>query len=314
MIVAMGEESNCLACATHLADLGRRTDARYGVCPRCGSVQLLEIPDEESLSALYKDSYHSDGHYHESAEEHRVTRARVCQQVVSLVAQGRNAHEDGLVVELGAGWGNLGRLFLDQNIPYKGIEPNTVMVQAARELGLDVEQGSVSDLTDLDTGGAPVQTIVSMAVFEHLAEPERELLRMAERVSSHGRIVLQCPTAGIPRVLGPMFKFGGRDRELPGFFGSLAPPWHVFLPSPQGLRILAERCGLRVTQVVPSLSGRASDARRFLQGGNELVARVGHAAFGESWPLSMAHVFVLERLNERELSRTKNAGEELRQR
>jgi hypothetical protein len=65
------------------------------------------------------------------------------------------------------------------------------------------------------------------------------------------------------------------------------------LPTPKSLRIQAASCGLTVSSVTASLSGRRSDWRRFLQAANEMLGVTGHSLFGERWPLSMAHLFVL---------------------
>jgi cyclopropane fatty-acyl-phospholipid synthase-like methyltransferase len=199
------------------------------------------------------------------------------------------------VVELGAGWGSLARLFVERGVPYLGIEPNDVMVASAAREGLPVILGAVSTLADTATVGDDVDCIVSMAVFEHLSEPESALRLMGQTVKPGGRVVVQCPTAGIPRTMGGLAHHLFPDRDLPSFFGSLAPPWHVLLPSPRGMGSMAARCGLDIIEVSTSRSGRARGARQVLQRINEAVALVGSRSFGESWPLTMAHLFVLER-------------------
>jgi hypothetical protein len=168
------------------------------------------------------------------------------------------------------------------------------MAEHARSRGLDIVTGDL-DQIDAVARSERIHTFVSMAVYEHLLHQTDVLCRQAELITANGEIIIQAPSAGIPRAVGRLFAALQSQRELPGLFGSLAPPWHVLLPTPQSIRAQAARCGLQLKQVLVSNAGRRRDFRRLLQIASEQVGRAGHGLLGERWPLSVAHIYVLGR-------------------
>jgi hypothetical protein len=288
---ALGTEAPlCTVCNGRLGLLGRREQWTYAACAECGAVQLVPQPEESELGELYRDQYHHGGHYHEDPESLLKERGRVIDQVADTVAAiGINR----TVVEIGAGWCGLGRVLTGRGFEYVGLEPNRDMADYGRSKGLDVRPGGIEVLEANPSLAANLGVIVTMAVYEHLLDQCGMLRRMASLLPADGAIVLQAPTAGFPRAVGEVLRRIAPQRQLPSVFGSLAPPWHVCLPTPKSLRIQAASCGLTVSSVTASLSGRRSDWRRFLQAANEMLGVTGHSLFGERWPLSMAHLFVL---------------------
>lgn len=283
----------CVVCRGTLQRLGVREGATYTTCSLCQTVQLYPIPPEEELDRLYRDVYSAEGHYHRNAETHGAARRRVCEQVARIVTSLHADDDPRIIVDLGSGWGTLVSVLTERGLPIVGYELSESMCDYATESGLAVRNGGLEALeTDTALRGS-LRTIVTMAVFEHLPDQTGTLRRLAELLPHDGAIVIQAPTAGIPRVLGRAL---GGFGELPSFFGSLAPPWHVCLPTPKSIRYQADQCGLKVTSIQPSLSGRDKGWRRVLQALNESVARLGHHSFGENWPLAMGHVFVLRPL------------------
>jgi hypothetical protein len=251
-------------------------------------------PDADELARLYREDYHRSGHLRGDPSAQRIERRRVVEQVAGVVASTRGRSERGLVVELGAGWGGLGEELTRRGLPYLGIEPNEEMAAHARSRGLRVVTGDVDRLEEA-TSGEAVHTFVSTAVFEHLRHPSDVLRRQAALLEPAGAIVIQAPVAGLPRTVGRLISLLSPGRELPELFGCLAPPWHVLLPTPRSMRTQASACGLRLERVLASRSGRRRDARRWLQLASEKVGQAGHAVFGERWPLTVAHIYVLSR-------------------
>ena len=289
------EGASCLACSGPLKLLGIEGGGRYAWCVDCGAVQLHPVPDPEGLHELYRSAYADAGHYYGDASAHEAELGRVCRQVAGLVLAQHTAADPRFVVEVGAGWGTLTRLLAEAGVPVVALEPSAALARSARERGLPVREGDLAVVErDTDLAGR-VRAFVSMAVYEHLADQGDHLRRLAALLPGDGAVVLQCPTAGIPRLVGRALRRVAPARELPSLGGSLAAPWHVCLPTPLSMSAQARAAGLVVTAVEPSLSGRRSDWRRILQAGNEWVARVGHALAGPRWPLSTGHVFVLRK-------------------
>ncbi len=61
------------------------------------------------------------------------------------------------------------------------------------------------------------------------------------------------------------------------------------------MKRLAADAGLYVMLVEASRSGRTAGYRGALQRANDAVAQTGHSLIGETFPLSMAHVFILRK-------------------
>lgn len=283
--------SACLACHAAVRAFGQRRGWTYGVCGACGAVQLLPPPTDSELERLYRTAYHQGGHYSEEPQRHARERHRVVQQLADLVARYRRTDSRALVVELGAGWGALGDALVRRSLDYVGIEPNETMAAYARSRGLDVRTGRI-DRLELE-GPRQVDVFVSMAVYEHLLHQGEVLRRQASLLAPGGAVIIQAPTAGIPALVGRALRTLAPAHELPEVFGSLAPPWHVLLPTPQSIAIQAAQAGLRLESVLVSRSGRRDDWRRWLQAAVEATGRVGHDVVGARWPLAMAHIFVL---------------------
>lgn len=287
------DASDCMVCGSGLEALGRRGGGTYAWCRACGSVQLVPVPDPNELAAAYRSSYHEAGHYLGDPDAHLRERWRVCKQLGDVTRRWLPAGRG--VVELGAGWGSLGVILAERGIPYVGFEPNPVLAGAASHRGVDVRIGDLSTLERDRPLQERLGVIALMSVYEHFARPSSELARLAAILPNDGALVVQVPTAGIPRTVGRWLRRLLPGRELPSFFGSLAPPWHVYLPTPRSLALQAEACRLQVREIQVSRSGRSPGARRLLQATNEVLGRGGHALFGPGWPFAMAHVFVLQR-------------------
>ncbi len=277
-----------------LLPLGRRKGSAYAYCFQCGSVQLVPLPTKEKLARLYREEYHESGHYHLAAEANEKQRRHLNSRIASLIASLHPSTDRRLVVELGTGWGSLGLEIIGRGLSYLGLEPSTTMCQAAKERGLDVRQGSLETLESDSALQGRVRTFVTLSVYEHLVDQTDALRRMAAVLPPEGRIVIQCPTASVPRIVGRWQRRLAPRRELPSLLGIFAPPWHVCMPSIQGVRLQAARTGLVVERVLASPSGRNSRLSvRLAQILQETVARSGHRLFGEGWPISACHIFVL---------------------
>lgn len=285
-------QPECLACGHELRLLGTRASFRYWTCHDCGLVQLWPLPSEEVLARAYAGEYHAAGHYSASPEQHARTRSRVCAQVADIVTSLHAPGDARCVLEVGVGWGTLGELLHARGVPYMGIEPSQVMAAHAAAKGLDVRHCALESL-DPDTVRDRVRCIAMMAVYEHMVDQEGTLRQLRKLLASDGALVIQCPTGGIPRVLGGVVARFRKDNALPSFFGSLAPPWHVCLPTPRSVQQQAARAGFVVTDIVPSLSGRERGLKGGLQVVNEVVALTGNRMVGQDWPFTMAHVFTL---------------------
>lgn len=270
--------------------LGAREGYDYFECLGCGALQLHPFPSTESLKTLYEEQYVHAGHYGDDAERHNRGRRKVFNWLANRITKLCRAGEP--VVEIGAGWGGLAEILLARGVAYEGWELSADAVSAARERGLPIRFGTIEDARE---SGAHASVIVSCAVYEHLPNQLEFLTSAKEILQPGGYLVLQCPSAGLPARVSRWMNRLLPDRDLPSVFGSLAPPWHVLLPTPASVRVQASQAGLEVVEVCPSPSGRAGGLRSALQFLNEAIGRAGFSVRGESWPYVMAHVYILQR-------------------
>ena len=137
----------------------------------------------------------------------------------------------GRALDVGCGSGVLLRNLAGVGWEAEGLEwdPAAAAVASAAT-GLHVSSGTVHDLTDR---GA-FNLIVLSHVFEHLADPVRDLRRMGELLTSDGRIVLIYPN---PRALAA--------RRFGAHWLGWDPPRHLVIPPRSALPGMAKASGLR---------------------------------------------------------------------
>jgi len=283
--------ARCAACEGMMRLLGPRDGYDYFECLDCGAVQLHPFPSAELLKTLYEEQYVHAGHYGDDAERHNRIRRQVFNWLADRITKLCSAEEP--VMEIGAGWGGLAEILLSRGIAYEGWELSADAVAAARERGLPIRFGTIEDARE---AGAQATVVVSCAVYEHLSNQLEFLISAKEILQPGGYLVLQCPSAGLPARVSRWLSRILPHRDLPSVFGSLAPPWHVLLPTPASVRAQASQAGLAVVEVCPSPSGRAGGLRSALQVLNEVIGRTGFSVRGESWPYVMAHVYILQRV------------------
>jgi SAM-dependent methyltransferase len=138
----------------------------------------------------------------------------------------------GRALDVGCGSGLLMRNLAGVGWEAEGLEwdPAAAAVAAAAT-GLHVSSGTVHDHADR---GA-FDLVVLSHVFEHLADPVRDLRRMGELLTPDGRIVLIYPN---PRALAA--------RRFGAHWLGWDPPRHLVIPPRSALPGMAARAGLRV--------------------------------------------------------------------
>lgn len=133
-------------------------------------------------------------------------------------------------------------------------------VAPADYLGYDVDAQSIVVAISTNPGYAFTQslpedrffdTVVSLAVIEHIPDPGTFLATLAGRVRAGGRIIISTPN--------PRFEFIHHAGSMIGLFSHDASEEHVSLLDRKGLHDLASSLGLDVIAY-----------RRFLMGANQL--------------------------------------------
>jgi SAM-dependent methyltransferase len=115
--------------------------------------------------------------------------------------------------------------------------------------GIRLIKGEVSDITET------FDLIIVNHAFEHMPQPEQALRQMKDRLNPAGRILVRIPVAGC--LAWSMYGVN---------WVQLDAPRHLHLPTVEGIKTLADRNGLAVTDI-------RFDSEPFQFIGSELVKR-----------------------------------------
>ena len=128
---------------------------------------------------------------------------RVCDHVlVHRLQPGEVLH----VVEVGAGWGGLAKVFSrDPAYRYSGFEPSAARAEYCRARGLDVREG----LFDARFGGEGADAIVFDNVLEHVEDPRGLVRNAVASLRPGGLLIVIVPNVADVR----RFHAGWRDRH-----------------------------------------------------------------------------------------------------
>jgi 2-polyprenyl-3-methyl-5-hydroxy-6-metoxy-1,4-benzoquinol methylase len=194
--------------------LGRH-QADYCECTVCGS---LVVPEVDWLAEAY-DAERID------PDTGAAQRGIICSVFIRAMRGVGLVRRGGRVLDFGAGNGLLVRLLRDQGFDAWGVDKHAAMA-VARDWRLDT----------IDSEGAgPADLVTAIEVFEHLVYPREVLQRMASVLKDDGAILLRTTLYDRTR----------HDRDW--YYLECSGGQHITLFSRDGIRKLAERCGLRAT-------------------------------------------------------------------
>ncbi len=230
---------------------GFRDEFLYFECVRCGCVQIEVVPP--NLGKYYPDNYYS---FQEQGRLRRFLKrswARYSYDGTSVVGRlmarlmGKNeavesvarAHVplDAAILDVGCGSGDLLRLL--HALGYKnlsGVDPF---------LGADLTtpEGIKIWRKELSQMAGAFDVIMLHHSFEHMTEPVTILADAARLLQPGGMLIIRVPVAA---------SFAWKHYGVN--WVQLDPPRHIFLPSVQSLKLLAERSGLRLGEMVQESS------------------------------------------------------------
>jgi SAM-dependent methyltransferase len=171
------------------------TDLCKYQCSRCGLVRG-EPAWSDNLHALYTGDYAvAPPDYVFHTADGPVTRSALfCRWIVEAMGAFRWRNV-GKCLEIGAGAGALLAEFQERfpDTRFEGIELSAPAVAAARELGRNVRQRDLDDVT-----GTDYDAIYAVAVLEHVPSPTQFLTAIRRRLRPGGWLFLTQPTQDVP--------------------------------------------------------------------------------------------------------------------
>lgn len=240
----------------------------YGTCTVCGSLTNIDAPTD--MSPYYPSTYYSyQGQPIRASRVRRQVgrfRARAYQEGhasrlsnLAVKVLGRPAWRDRIffaaptsdaaILDVGCGAGELLEdLWRDGYQNLMGIDPflDQDLARSRSRPGLELRRAPLGELSD------SFDLIMFNHSLEHVPDPFAELALARRLLGAGGQILVRLPVADSDNF----------ERYGPHWF-ALDPPRHLTIPTRHGLRLLAERSGLRVVAESDD-SGGDQEARSIL--------------------------------------------------
>lgn len=229
--------------------LGFRDTFTYGECGACGSLQLLDVPDD--LARYYPIDYYSMRPRPEPGAVVRVAirlRAEAAAKGLGRLAKVIGA---GHPPPLWSGWLSTAEVSRSDAICDIGCGSGEGLVHFKRQgfrnlTGADAfipattekEGIRILKATPFEVPGTYDFVMLNHS-FEHMPDPRGTLLALRRLLNPRGTLMLRLPVAGC---------FAWRSYGVN--WVSLDAPRHLYIPSRNGLVELAARCGLDVHRLV----------------------------------------------------------------
>ncbi|MHA7130359.1 class I SAM-dependent methyltransferase [Algoriphagus namhaensis] len=239
----------------HMLGLGHTFT--YQHCRDCGSLQLKQIPSD--LSLYYPQSYYSFAPLVPSAWWKNLAkqiRMRLLLIGIPFFAPSYGywlarlaPRWDDRIADLGCGNGQL--LYELHAAGFKNLEGFDPFMKESRHIASGLKLWK----RDFAESEGTYDVVMMHHAFEHMAEPASVLKNCYEKMRPGGKLLIRVPIADAEQF-----------RREGSFWVQLDAPRHLVIPSQQGFRVLAERLGFVLEEIVFD-----SSAFQFL--GTELYKR-----------------------------------------
>lgn len=228
---------------------GLRTEFPYSECVECGSLQLLDIPDD--LSPYYETDYYSmAGRAQPIKDRLRTIRSRQALGKPSIIgrvlerALGKPEWTnwvlpaklawDARILDVGCGSGRLLEdMFKAGFTNVTGVDPFT---DASRAIGATgrIIKGELGDLA-----GEKFDFVMMHHSFEHVLDPEETLKLTADLLAPGGLLLIRTPVAD-----------SYAWRKYRQNWVQLDAPRHICIQTETSLGLLAQRTGFKIVNAV----------------------------------------------------------------
>ena len=281
----MIQKTECVACTSNnLVFFGNKSGHCYHRCLTCGTLQLVPMPDSDAMKLAYEKNYAASGHCQALPEVRNQAALPQFQAITKMLVDHCNPE---LVLDYGPGWGGLLKTLNERGIPAEGAELSELMVTHCRAEGFTIHQ---TDLANMEGNGI-YDAIVMSSVFEHLTDHVQWLTDAKRLLKQNGLVVSLQPTSHFASLLGTLFRFGIKSRELPQLHQVFWPPWHTVLFSTSGMRTLVESQGFDMVEIRPAPLQREDGFTGILQRSLSIINNAATPLFGVKWPMWVGHIF-----------------------
>jgi len=278
---------SCFVCRkNNITFFGKRNGYDYFKCNDCSTIQLNPLPSEEQLTLLYEKQYSKSGHHDTSPSKSELVKQYLWNDIKLAVT--RYLPKGSRVLDYGAGWGGLCKLFNKNNFQCEAVDQSEEMVAYCRDVGIPITLGDLDSFPD-----QTFDAIVMCTVFEHLINHDEWLKKAHTKIKQNGLLISLQPTAHFASFAGTILKKSG---ELPDLNGAFSAPWHTGLISCKGMQILSERNRFKIIEIAMGSNTRREGLVGLLLRFIEAVNRIAYPIFKDRWPLVICHTFVFRKI------------------
>lgn len=227
-------------------------------CPSCGTGITWPPPKRDVTgSEIWTERYGR------SRLERRPTWFREAQLRLEWLLLYRPS---GCLLEIGCGTGEFIRVSEDAGFDAYGVEPSAWAAGHAKDLGIRVETGFVTDWRRRYPG-MRLDVVTIWHVLEHVPEPWPFLNDVRDLLGAGGLLMMEIPNFD-----------SSAASELGLQWDGAQPDDHFFHYTPDSLRRLLESCGFRVLSTLPMTRRLYSSGDSWRQERNEALLA------GRIWP------------------------------
>ncbi|WP_083858623.1 class I SAM-dependent methyltransferase [Natrialba chahannaoensis] len=253
----MTHDRDCPLCRSTSKTAAKQYEgSAIGTCDRCGFLYVLN-PESDTASESQTEI---DQARHTTIPAPRRRHYYISNLIEQTVGKGAE------VLEVGSGYGGLGKLLEKNQHTYLGFEPSDIRSKIASEGGLDVID-SIFDPSKVDQS---FDAIVIDNVLEHVLNPTELITDAAEVVSDEGIVIVIVPSRYDLRRLHP----GWNDDNF------WIPAAHINFFRPTDLRRVYSKAGLRMIPF-PCSSIEGKQSKDVLFKAKSLIDSTGY------YPLSL---------------------------
>jgi len=236
------EQIACPACGLNGSHEFKKANFDYCRCSACETLYVNPRPVAEAFTEYYTKSasaeFWATTFYKNTAEARREKLWRPkAKELDSFIRQFYGSSQPA-VIDIGGGYG----IFADEmkSIGYKEIlliEPSPFLASVSRDKGHQVVEKFLEDVTKCELPQS-AKVFVSFELFEHLHDP-KEFLKSVARLMSDNDIFIFTTLSGV----------GADIQALWNDSKSVSPPHHLNFFNPWSIRLLAEKCELKIVEV-----------------------------------------------------------------
>jgi 2-polyprenyl-3-methyl-5-hydroxy-6-metoxy-1,4-benzoquinol methylase len=241
-------------------------------CDSCAFMYVNPQPSDEALARIYGDYYGSEKDTART-EQALEFRRPVFEEIMSII--GPAPQGGGRLLDIGCGNGDFLVKARERGWTVSGIEFSGPGANFARSRGLDVKEGSFSELPYED-GTFSVVTLLD--VLEHLREPLKTLVSVKRVLKPGGVLIVRVPNTPFQLVKARV------QRLTKGAaFTTMATPLHLNHFDSKSLASALRMAGLRVKRVDPGSAdgeGKKLLLKRAYVGASLLASRLAGLQIG----------------------------------